>query len=406
LRKASIGRFFAVYFAYCVIANLVHPITPKFLQSIGAPDYMFGVAFATMAFAQFLTSPLWGKLGDRFGYARMAGLGLFGYSLGQYIFSLGAVFGPATVLVGRAVGGSFVAGLGVNSLAYLVTMVDDEQRRGKLLAICAAMMPLGSAIGFLVGGFIGDANMGLVFILQVTGLALAATLAWLLLGEGRRVEAATSLRWADVNPVSSTLSALRLVTFPMAVFLGAVFLTSFASSMHDQSFNYYLRAQLAFPPSGNGMFKAVVGGIGLLANSTVNMWIAQRVDNRKAISVVLAGCSAALVAMVTAGSVQLFLICAVLFYTCNAIYLPIQQVLMMKSSEGSSKGAVAALFNSSRSLGMVLGPTISGFAYTARPSLPFMAAAGAFLLSVLLSEFNRRQYTRPSREQVAGSEAC
>ena len=52
---------------YFIIANFAHPITPTFIQDLGLNDYMFGVAFASMAVTNFLFSPFWGKLSKNIG---------------------------------------------------------------------------------------------------------------------------------------------------------------------------------------------------------------------------------------------------------------------------------------------------------------------------------------------------
>ena len=52
----------------------------------------------------------------------------------------------------------------------------------------------------------------------------------------------------------------------MILFLTVVFLTGFASNCHENAFNYFLKAELDFKPVYNGLIKAVIGLIGLIAN--------------------------------------------------------------------------------------------------------------------------------------------
>lgn len=393
MKKVSVLRFFGVYFSFTVISNFVHPITPMFLQSINCPDYMFGAAFAAMAFANFLSSPLWGRLGDRYGYAKMMGIGYLGYSLGQYLFSIAQnSFG---VVLARVVGGFFICGLTVNAMAYLVSMTDDGQVRGKYLAMFAALQSVGAAGGYLIGGLIGDWSMQAVFYCQVGGVAIAALLTMLLLGEVVTPAAGgEKLQLSDVNPFTSLAASAKTLTVPMGIFLVTVFLSAFATFAHDNSFNYFLRVQLDFPPSGNGIFKAVVGVIAIVANSTINMWLARRFDGRKSIAAVLGLCAVSLFAMVSVAGVPLFLATALVYYTFSVIYLPIQQVLVVRNGGDSSKGAISGLFNAARSLGMMAGPLFAGFVFGVNPIYPFIGAAVAFGLAAALCLYNAKQFER------------
>ncbi len=392
LRRVSATRYLIFVFVFAVATNLIHPVTPMLLQRIGCPDYMFGVAFAMMSFTNFLTCPFWGRMGDRYGYIRIHTVGILGYALGQYIFSTAT--GTAMVVVGRAVSGCFASANMVCGMAYLARSTQDGKRRTRYMAIYAALNTAGAAGGYLTGGLIGDFSIPLVFILQVASCVFLGLALYALIGEVQTALDKSPLSFGEINPIASILSSAKMITVPMATFLLASFLANFATWGHDNAFNYYLRAQLDFPPSGNGIFKSVVGIIGLVANFTLNMWISARTDMRKSIVVLFGLCSASLVLMVTLPGIPAFLITAVAFYTVNAIYMPIQQSLIVRNDDGSATGALSGIFVASRSLGMVLGPLFSGFAYSVSAELPFIAAAAAFFLAAATSWINQKQYSR------------
>lgn len=392
MKKRSIVWMMTLYSLFFMVSNFVHPITPAFLQSIRCPDYMFGLAFAAMALCNFLASPFWGRVGDKVGYGKSMALGMFGYCVGQALFSMATT--SWMILAARCVGGFFACSTMVNSMAYITAYTEDQEKRGKYLSVYAALGSLTTAAGFLIGGLIGDRDMQLVFVVQVILGAAAGLVTLFTLGEAVPPARGAKLQLREINPVSSLRASAKRVTGPMATFLLIVFLSNTATFAHDQSFNYYLRMQLDFPTSYNGLFKAVVGLVGLAANMTINMWIVKKTDIRKAISVVLALCSLSLTAMVMAAGVPMFLAAAMLYYTFSAVFLPILQVLMVKNDNGSSQGEMAGLFNAARSLGMMVGPLLSGFAYGLLPELPFIGAAAAFAISVLLCMANRRQYER------------
>lgn len=78
---------------------------------------MFGFAYSAMALGQFLTSALWGKVGDKIGYSKAIALGFFGYAFSALVFSMAK--GPTLVIAGRFIAGCVVSSIQVNSMATL-----------------------------------------------------------------------------------------------------------------------------------------------------------------------------------------------------------------------------------------------------------------------------------------------
>jgi len=50
-----------------MINNMAHPVTPELVNSIGYGSFLLGALFASMSLANFLMSPVWGKLTDKYG---------------------------------------------------------------------------------------------------------------------------------------------------------------------------------------------------------------------------------------------------------------------------------------------------------------------------------------------------
>jgi len=397
MKKTTVPRFLGYYFTLCFISNIVHPITPTFLQSIGSSDAMFGIAFATMAIGNFLMAPFWGTFGDRYGYVKGLSIATIGYTCGQLIFSQAT--GPELVLLGRFIAGGFLSGFAVSVMAFLATAAEDNQSKAKYMALFAALTSVGAALGYFIGGFLGDFTLNTwqsvrpIFYVQAVGLLIGVVLIWPWVGELKTNQVSQPFRLSEINPLSSIIKSAPLIKGPLVMFLVISFLTSFATNAQDQSFNYFLRAQLKFPPSYNGVFKAIVGMIALTANLTLNIWLSRKTDLRKSIVPVLLMCSVSLVFLVVVESQILFFISALVFYIFNAIYLPMQQGLIVRNTAGS-KGEISGIFNAIKALGMCLGPLFSGLVFAQNPKLPFMAAFTAFLIAGILSIYNRRQYMK------------
>jgi DHA1 family multidrug resistance protein-like MFS transporter len=133
------------------------------------------------------------------------------------------------------------------------------------MALFAALTSVGAALGYFIGGFLGDFALNAwqsvrpVFYVQAIGLFSGISLIWPWVGELQVQRSAEPFRLSQINPLRSIMKSAPLIKGPLALFLLISFLTSFATTAQDQTFNYFLRAQLKIPPLKMGFFKAIVG---------------------------------------------------------------------------------------------------------------------------------------------------
>ena len=137
-----------------------------------------------------------------------------------------------------------------------------------------------------------------------------------------------------------------------------------------------------------GLGEAIVSGI----VTPDNLWINKHTDVRKSITVILAMSSVSVAMMVSFKSVLPFMASALVYYTFNAITVPVLQVMMMKDEDKNQAGTISGLYNAFWALGRTVGPLIAAFVYGINPLYPFMLAAAVYMLAAVLSIWNRFQY--------------
>jgi len=235
IKKVSVFRMFLLIVLYSLVANFAHPLTPTLFQNLGVHDYMFGVAFASMAATNFLFSPFWGKISESYGSANISGFCCLGYALAQFLFMIAAT--ETTIVIARLVAGFFISGVMVNQLIYIVQNRPLEKRGGDL-AIAATLQAVFGPFGFLIGGYLGDISIPLAFICQVVGLVLLGVLYWLFLAD-KASESSISLDQIikASNPFQAVKEAKGLITSFFLVFLLVAATTSFASNCYEQCLN-------------------------------------------------------------------------------------------------------------------------------------------------------------------------
>ncbi len=119
---------------------------------LGLSDQAFGLLGTAFFLVYFLTSPLFGYLGDRFGFIRLMAVGAVLWSLATSL-TYWVVSYPA-MLVARSLVGVGEASFGTLAPAYMADLL-PLNRRSRALGIFYLAIPVGSALAYLVGGLVG-----------------------------------------------------------------------------------------------------------------------------------------------------------------------------------------------------------------------------------------------------------
>src|SRR6266513_981341 len=139
-------------------------------------DTQLGALMTGFLIVYTLTAPLFGWLGDTRSRSRLLAIGVAIWSVATALAGLARSY--AGLFAARAAVGIGEAAYGTISPALLADYFPRE-RRGRAFAVFFAAIPIGSALGYIVGGLV-DHYFGwrqAFFVAGVPGLALAA-LAW------------------------------------------------------------------------------------------------------------------------------------------------------------------------------------------------------------------------------------
>ncbi|MCI7221555.1 MAG: MFS transporter [Firmicutes bacterium] len=388
MKKVSVNRLFIMIVLYSLVANFAHPITPTFIQNLHLHNYMFGVAFACMATTNFLFSPFWGKVSKSIGSAKVVGICFFGYAFAQFLFGTSTT--ELNIIVARLVGGFFISGITVCNILYVMDN-SAEDKKGENLATSVTLSAIFSAFGYMIGGFLGDRSISLTFTCQVIGLAFIGMLYLLTLADGNISESFDAKELIkNSNPFKAIIDSRQILSAMVVCFLVMCVCTSFASTCYEQCFNYFIKDQFGFPPSYNGLLKAAVGIITMIANATICVALMKKTNIVKSIIPVLLICFMMMISIIVLDSVIPFIIMNVIFFGFNAVYQPLQQAMINIFTKGKDNGLMVGAYNSMKSLGMVMGSLFAGFIYEVGPKLSFVSSAIAFLLAVIFAYLTYR----------------
>ena len=153
----------------------------------------------------------------------------------------------------------------------------------------------------------------------------------------------------------------------------------------EQSFNYYIKDIFNLTSGYNGIIKASIGLISLVANGTICLWIIKNTDVSKSSMLVLLLSSITMIGVLITNNIVAFIIMNVIFFALNSIIIPLIQDLIVKYTTNKNNSIVMGFYNAIKSLGGIIGALLAGFFYTFDPHLPFIFGLISFLLATLLS---------------------
>jgi MFS family permease len=177
-RRYALGLLLAVNLLNYIDRQVLFAVFPLIKIDLRLSDTALGFLGSAFMLSYLLIAPLFGWLGDHFSRTRLAAGGLVVWSMATAL--AGFAPGYRTLLGARATVGVGEASFGTVSPG-LITDFFPRERRGRVLAWFYVAIPVGSALGYLLGGVLGQRyGWHAAFLLVgVPGLLLAVPIALL-----------------------------------------------------------------------------------------------------------------------------------------------------------------------------------------------------------------------------------
>jgi MFS family permease len=183
-RRAILALLTALNLVNYIDRFIVMAVSPKIQESLSLTDTQVGAVVSVFMFGYFLTSPLFGWLGDRYPRKGLIAAGVAIWSIATVCSGLAGSL--VSMLLARA-----VVGVGEASYATLSpTIIDDistKESKNRWLAIFYVAIPVGSALGFLLGGLLEHHFDWHIAFFVAGGPGVLLALLALLIEEPRRV---------------------------------------------------------------------------------------------------------------------------------------------------------------------------------------------------------------------------
>ncbi len=160
--------------------SLIFPVFPKFVSDLNGSSLDVGLLVSIQPLMQFLFSPFWGKLSDKYGRKVFIFLGMLGYAISFY---LTAIANNVGFLYFARIFGGIISSSAIPAILAYSSDISSNEKRNIYLGIVGGGFGLGLVVGPFIGGVIGHFDIRLVFYLSFFVFLLNAFLVQILLKE-------------------------------------------------------------------------------------------------------------------------------------------------------------------------------------------------------------------------------
>jgi len=358
--------------------GIIIPILPDLVVKFGGTGVEMGGLMAIFSAMQFLFSPMWGGLSDRFGRKPILMLGVFGNAISM--LALGLSTQLWMLFAARGLAGILSSATLPTTMAYISDSTDEKSRGGGMGVIGAAM-GLGMILGPGAGGMLSAISLQAPFYFAA-GLSLLAMAAiWLFLPESLAVEK----RETSAKVQGPQLRAMWASLFgPLAFLLIAAFMINFAMTNFEGIYAYYAKDRYGYGPEMIGVVLTAIGLVSVLAQGALTGIATRRFGEVKVIKVSLLASVIGFLVMLLANDLMTVILTSSFFVLANAMLRPaVSSLISQRTTQG--QGIAMGLNNAYMSLGRVAGPLWAGAVIDVNLYFPFITGAIVMLIGFVAS---------------------
>jgi multidrug resistance protein len=358
--------------AYGVIIPLLYPYASRF----GINPFSLGLLFASFSLAQLISTPILGRLSDKFGRRPVLLFCLAGTALSLFMFA-----GAKSVLmlfVARIIDG--VTG-GNNSVAQAMVADSTEgPARAKAFGLLGAAFGFGFLIGPALGGILSQYGLTVPFWFGGILAAVGTVLGIIFLPETLPKQAK---KVAKSEPLFNFGSLGKALFAPYTgLVLGISLITAIALNVFILGFQSFTVDILKLPATQVGLLFALFGFVSIIMQAVGLRWLLSVIPSKK---IILTGsmivCAVVMAMLSRTTTFYSFMGVLVFYMIANAPQLPLVSALLSERSRPEDQGGILGINQSYVSLGQIIGPLVAGYIAVVSVPLVFMVGAGVYLLA-------------------------
>lgn len=386
LKKSALFILLFNIFIALLGQGMVIPILPDYLREFDAGGAVAGYLIAAFGVAQFIFSPMGGKLSDKYGRKKLILFGLFLTVISDFLFAIS--YHIILLYIARFIGG---VGIGVMVPAVLAYIADvtTEETRAKAMGYLGASMNLGMVLGPGAGGVIAQFGVRMPYFFA-SALSLIATFLTILVPESLALDKRIGLEISH-EKVSITKQLAQSVKAPYFPLLMLMFIMTFGLMNYETVYSLFINEKYGFTSQDISILIMVGAIIGIIVQIGVIDKLSKRFNQYSLIKFSLLMTVIALLLMLIKINYIYLLAVSSIFFVFNALMRPILNTLLSNQA-GDQQGFVSGLNTAYNSIGNIIGPIIAGNLFDININLPYVIGAMILFAAIFIVKSEKKSY--------------
>lgn len=357
--------------------GIIIPILYSYSVRYGLSDFQNGLLFATFSLFQFLSTPIIGRMSDKYGRKPLLIISISGTAISFLMMA----FAPSAIFlfIARALDGITAGNIPVATAVISDTTKPEHRARG--FAIIGASFGFGFVFGPAISALTVGISPSLPFIIAAAISIIAVIVTVLFLPEtNKHIGEVKKNKLFDFGKL---IHALLDVNIGPTLFITFAYFLGFFAFIY--AFQPYLLKVLHLSVTSISLMYTLFGVMGLISQLLLVDPLSKRFGIKRTFSSALLIVAFGFIMMFVFRSLTMFVVSLIILSIPNSMINPLINTILSKETDDRSQGSMMGVNASYMSLGQIFGPILGGALASYAITLPFLASAGIILGCFVLS---------------------
>lgn len=353
--------------------GIIIPLLYSYSKKYGLSDFQNGLLFAIYSICQFISTPIIGRLSDKYGRRPMLIISIMGTALSFFLmaFAPNALF----LFLARA-----LDGLTAGNIPVAFAVISDStkpEERAHAFGVIGSAFNFGFIFGPAIAALTVALNPAVPFVIAGLITVLAAILTIVYLPEtNTHMGEVEKSKLFDFKKLWHTLFDPGVgITFLISL----IFFLAFSCSL-IYGFQPFTMGILNVTESQNALLFMVFGVVGIIAQNFFVDRVSKKFGMKKSFSIGMLLTAISFIIIYFSRSLSVFVLAIVILALFNSIVQTLIPTILSQEADEKSQGSIMGLNASYQSIGMILGPLLGGAVATI--SIPATFLAGSLLIVI------------------------
>lgn len=349
----SLITIFLIVFIDLLGFGIILPLLPYIAEKYQATPLQIGILSATYSFFQLISSPILGRLSDRYGRKKILIISQLGSAIGYLI--LGLAGSLPLLFLSRIIDG--ITGGNISIAQAYIADVTTKENRARGMGFIGAAFGLGFIFGPAIGGILSKVSYSTpaYFATLISLITVFTTMFFLkeTVNEKKaKISPKTKFSWIEFKKV--------LTLYPVSTLIIVFFLLNTSFSLMQGNFALWTQKTFNFQASENGILFAYIGVITILVQLQILPRLIKKFHENKILLLSLFFMFFGFVLIPLSKNPNFLYIALIFLPLGNGLANPTIQALASENVPKEEYGETLGILQSAGSIGRIAGPIIGG----------------------------------------------